>query len=119
MGLFIDEFGVFDNECEFSMVSQAIEIGEGFMIKPEFTKNVTYEVHFYDEKDNYLYCYADTGNKQFTNILEYTVEDSDENVETVPTYFRVVLIPNDKDGEIKLLESLKYAGHIAVYARAD
>ena len=111
----LDDMGAFDDESEGTMVSQAIEIGEGFLIEPDFNKSVTYQVFYYDEKDNFLYCYEDgNGNATLKNILEITAEELVSDEEDAPTHFRIVITPNDKDGEIKLVESWKYAGHISV-----
>ncbi len=112
----LDDMGAFDDESEGTMVSQSIEIGEGFLIEPDFNKSVTYQVYFYDDKDNFLYVYVDDdSNTTLKNILEVAAEELTDYEETIPTHFRVVITPNDKDGEIKLLESWKYAGHITVY----
>ena len=116
----LTEEGTCDKDIEGSMVSDRIEIGEGFKIAPDFNKGVTYEVYFYDESDNYLGKY---GNNPMSTILEVSVEDLEEMFtdldETVPTYFRVVLTPDDADGEIKQdlvhFERWKYSGHIEIF----
>ena len=117
----LDETGAFDDEPECSMVSQAIEIGEGFKIVPDFNKSVSYQVYVYDEKDNFMFIYEDDeGNQVFKNILEYVVDEFEEGeIEPSASHFRIVITPNDKDGEIKLVESWKYAGHISVYELED
>ena len=33
----------------------------------------------------------------------------------VPTYFRVLMIPDDKDGEINLFEKWNYSTHINIF----
>ena len=111
--------GSFDSEAEDSMVSDRIEIGKGFKIVPDFNKSVSYNVYYYDEKDNYLGC---NGALPITNILEMTVDDIDELFDFgeeenpfVAKYIRIVMTPDDKDGEIKWLEKQKYARHIEVY----
>lgn len=112
--------GTFDKENNASMVSDRIEIGEGFKIVPDFNKGVTYEVYFYDDSDAYLGKY---GEGAMSSILEVSIDELEEMFaefgETVPTYFRVVLNPDDADGEIKQdlvhFEKWKYSGHIEIF----
>ena len=112
----LNESGTIDKEVEDKMVSDRIEIGEGFKIEPDFNKGVTFDVYFYDETDTYVGCY---GEGMMSGILEVSIEDLEEMFaeleEETPTYFRVVLTPDDADGNIKLVEKWKYRNHITIY----
>ena len=113
----IDDTGTFDESEKDSMVSKRIEIGHGFKIVPDFNKSVSYQVYYYDEKDNFL---GMQGSTPISNILEMSAEDvaellEIEGEETVEAkYFRVVMTPNDNDGQIKFREKLIYRNHISI-----
>lgn len=111
----LDEAYKIDKEVESKMVSDRVEIGKGFKIEPDFNKGVSYQVIFYDDLDNWIGVVSDeSGAVEFKNICEMTLEEIEAKFEGA-TYFRVLLTPDDKDGEIGMLEKLKYATHIKVY----
>ena len=103
--------GAFDEKLENQMVSQRVEIGKGIKIAPEFNKTVSYQVYYYNDSDTFIGQESET---DITNILELTLEEIQAEHDGA-TYFRVVMTPNDKDGEITGVEKLGYASHVKVY----
>ena len=112
----LTEEGRIDVDVEKAMVSDRIEIGYGFKVDPEFNKGVEYQVYFYDESDSFLGTYSEELLNRIIEVNEEDLEEMFAELELeVPTYFRVLMIPDDKDGEINLFEKWNYATHINIF----
>ena len=96
----------FDPDMKDCMTSQRIKIEEGFKVVPDFHAGLTYEVCYYDDNDNFV----------TSEVLQTIVNSS--ALETLPenaTYYRIVIHPNDEDGEINWFETFKYSNQIEAF----
>lgn len=124
----LDENHQIDHDNKYSLVSDRIEAGKGFKVEPDFNKGVTYSVFFYDKNDIYLDQLTINEQTEFTNICEVSSDEIEamfadefaaakENSKDFTVYFRIVLRPDDKYGELNFIEKLTVATHIEIGER--
>lgn len=109
VGGITEESGKFDPEMKTAMTSQRIKYEENMKIVPDFHSGVAYAVAGYDENDRILlYMEIDSGISIFNP--DYLPEGK-----VVPDYVRIVIFPNDEDGEINWFETFKYSNQIEAF----
>lgn len=99
----LDDEGNFDPDATGNLVSEPIEVdGDILKLIPDFNSNIIYDVYEYDSDMNCV-------------NPEYIVDDSIISYyDETNSYIRIVLDPQDEDGEINWFEYLEYISQLEV-----
>ena len=101
--------GLYDRLIENKMVSALIEVNDSIKIIPDYTSGVLFTVYAFDKDGNFIESVDLTEDNEAT----FVYDASNSNVH----YVRIVLTPDDADGEINVVEKLIYATQLEIYTK--
>ena len=107
----LTDAGMFDSEVKDTMVSDAIDIDGGFLIKPDFESGLRYSIYLYDKDDLFL----NVLNQDIPNNLEYTYDTILNSGFEDADHYRIVLHPDDPNNIIDVFEKQKYSNKLEIY----
>ena len=101
--------GLYDELIENQMVSALIEVNDAIKIIPDYTAGVQFTVYAYDKDGKFIENIDLTEDCEATFV--YDVVNADVH------YVRIVLTPDDADGDINAVEKLIYATQLEIYTK--
>lgn len=105
----IDENGLFITDTKDTMVSNLIEIQDGYKIVPEYTSGVSFDIYFFDE----LGVFHSIEESNYKTTISTDVDNLPEGA----FYLRIVMHPEDSNDDINFVEKLLYANQIEVFTK--